>query len=383
MENTKHTAMSMLAGFFLLALALSAAEGQTKLPAVFSDHMVLQQKMKIPVWGLATPGSKITVRLHQQSKGTTANAEGQWRVNLNPLAAGGPHELAVMGADTLRFRDVMIGEVWLCSGQSNMEMPMVSNWATVNNFKAEVAAAHHPNLRLILINRAKSTKPLTEVDSKGWKICDTTSVKDFSATGYFFGRHLQEKLGVAVGLIQSAWGGTVVEAWTSGTSLKTIPDIAGFVETLERTRPDSIFDDTTYKQSLAEWQRGFADLDLASHGNGPAWFDPNLDDAGWQKMQIPTAWERAGMPAADGVVWFRKKIALPEAVAGQTLRLHLGPIDDFDWTYFNGTEIGNTNQWNAPRHYTVPGALVKSGENVIAVRVLDTVRNGGLWGNPE
>jgi sialate O-acetylesterase len=379
----KHVMNARLACLLALVVGLSEAKGQTKLPAVFSDHMVLQQKMKIPVWGVATLGSKIVVQLQQQRQSTTASSEGKWRVDLNAMPAGGPYELVVMSTDTLRFRNVMIGEVWLCSGQSNMEMPMVSNWATVNNSKAEVAAAQHPNLRLIIIKRAKSTKPRTEADSEGWKVCDTTSVKDFSAVAYFFGRHLQEKLGVPVGLIQSAWSGTVVEAWTSGISLKTVPDIAGFLETLEQTRADSIFDDTIYKRKLAEWQRSFADKDLASHGNGVPWFDPNLDDYDWQKMQLPTAWERAGLPAADGIAWFRKKITLPAALAGQPLQLHLGPVDDFDWTFFNGQEIGSTYQWNAPRHYTVPGALVKSGENVIAVRVLDTGGNGGLWGKPE
>ncbi|MGH7493432.1 MAG: sialate O-acetylesterase [bacterium] len=379
----KHAMNASLACLLALVVSLSKAEGQTKLPAVFSDHMVLQQKMKIPVWGVATPGSKIKVQLQQQRQSTTANVEGEWRVDLNPMPAGGPYELAVMGADTLRFRNVMIGEVWLCSGQSNMEMPMVSNWATVNNFKAEVAAAHHPNLRLMIIRRAKSTKPRTEIDSEGWKMCDTTSVKGFSAVAYFFGHHLQKKLGVPVGLIQSAWGGTVVEAWTSGASIKTVPDIAGFVETLERTRADSIFDDTIYKNNLVEWQRSFANKDLASHGNGVPWFDPELNDHDWPKMQLPTAWERAGLPSADGIVWFRKKIVLPATLAGQPLRLHLGPVDDFDWTFFNGKEIGNTNQWNAPRHYTAPGTLAKSGENVIAVRVLDTGGDGGLWGRPE
>ncbi len=379
----KYVMRLRLASLLVLAVILGTAQAQTQMPAVFSDHMVLQQKMKIPVWGVAKAGSKIVVQLQQQRQSTTADAAGKWRVDLNPMPAGGPYELAVIGADTLRFRNVMIGEVWLCSGQSNMEMPMVSNWATVNNFKAEVAAANYPQLRLIIIQRAKSTKPRTEVNSEGWKICDTTSVKDFSATAYFFGRHLQKKLGVPVGLIQSAWGGTVVEAWTSGTSLKTIPDLQVFVEMLERTRADSIFDDTIYKSNLVEWQRSFTDKDLASHGNGVPWFDPNLDDHEWSKMQLPTAWERAGLPAADGIVWFRKKISLPAALAGQPLQLRLGPVDDFDWTFFNGKEIGNTNQYNTPRRYAVPGAAVQAGENVIAVRVLDTGGDGGMWGKPE
>lgn len=367
----------------LLALAWSTAGAQTKLPAIFSDHMVLQQKMKIPVWGTSVPGATVTVQFHQQRKTARVDAQGHWRVNLNPVPAGGPYELVVGSSDTLRFRNVMVGEVWLCSGQSNMEMPLVSTWAKVNNFRQEVAAANHPDLRLIIIKRAKSTKLQSEADTEGWKVCDTTSVKNFSATAYFFGRHLQQKLGVPVGLIQSAWGGTVVEAWTSGASLKAIPDLKGFVEILEQTARDSIFNQALYEQNLQGWHRQLAELDLKAAGEGLPWFDPKRDDQSWQMMALPTAWERAGMPDVDGLVWFRKHVNLPETAAGQKLRLHLGPIDDFDWTFFNGREIGRTSVFNAPRQYEVPADLVQAGDNVVAVRVLDTGGLGGFYGKPE
>ncbi len=367
----------------LLALACSTAGAQTKLPVIFSDHMVLQQKMKIPVWGTSVPGRTVSVQFHQQRKTTRVDAQGHWRVILNPVPAGGPYELVVWSSDTLRFRNVMVGEVWLCSGQSNMEMPLVSTWAKVNNFQAEVAAAHHPNLRLLIIKRARSTRPRTSADTEGWKVCDSTTVRNFSATAYFFGRHLQQKLGVPVGLIQSAWGGTVVEAWTSGASLKTVPDIRGFVERLENTAPDSIFDQALYEQHLQAWQAEIAALDRKYAGNGPAWSEAQLDDRSWPEMSLPTAWEHAGMPEVDGLVWFRKHLDLPETAAGQKLRLHLGPIDDFDWTFFNGREIGRTSVFNAPRHYEVPAELVQAGDNVIAVRVLDTGGNGGFYGKPE
>ncbi|MGH7601730.1 MAG: sialate O-acetylesterase, partial [bacterium] len=180
---------------------LPTATAQIKLPAIFSGNMVLQRNAKIPIWGTAKPGQQITVTIHQQSKTSTADRDGKWRVDLAAMPAGGPYELTVSGAETITFKNVMIGEVWLCSGQSNMEMPMVSNWATVNNFKAEVAAANHPDLRLFIVKRAKSTKPRADVESEGWKMCDSTSVKNFSATAYFFGRHLQQKLGVPIGLI--------------------------------------------------------------------------------------------------------------------------------------------------------------------------------------
>ncbi len=364
---------------FLLASALSA---QIKLPAMFSDNMVLQRQIKIPVWGTAPAGSKVTVQLQQQTKTARADAAGKWRVNLEAMPAGGPHQLAIMSADTITLNNVMIGEVWLCSGQSNMEMPLVSTWAKVDNFEAEVAAANFPELRLFIAKRAKSTRPREDVESEGWKICDPTSVKDFSATAFFFGRHLQQKLGVPVGLMQSAWGGTVVEAWTSGASLKTMPDIASFVHALETTTRDSIFDSKIFEMKLQEWYAALEAKDAATQGQR-AWSSAEYDDFAWPVMNLPQKWERAGLPSFDGLLWYRKTVTLPEAFAGQSLTLELGPIDDYDWTFFNGVQIGTTPSYNALRRYQVPRELVRPGKNLIAIRVLDTGGDGGLYGRPE
>jgi sialate O-acetylesterase len=345
--------------------------------------MVLQRNAKIPIWGTAKPGQQITVKIHQQSKTAATDRDGKWRVELAAMKAGGPYELVVSGAETITLKNVMIGEVWLCSGQSNMEMPMVSTWATVNNFKAEVAAANYPDLRLCIVQRAKSTKPRTDVESEGWKACDSTSVKNFSATAYFFGRHLQQKLGVPVGLIQSAWGGTVVEAWTSSAPLKTVPDIAGFVRMLETSPLDSIFDESTFAAKMAAWNHQLEESDNAAQGAGLSWNHPDFDDSNWPTMSLPNNWERLGLPTFDGIVKFRKVVQLPESFGRQNLQLNLGPIDDADVTYFNGMQVGATNVWNRHRHYRVPADLPNAGKNVIAVRVLDTGGNGGMYGHPE
>ncbi len=381
MQSEFTTRLGQALALFMSLLA-SALEAQIKLPAMFSDNMVLQQHSKIPIWGTAPVGSKVTVQLQQQMKTTKTSAEGKWRVNLEAMPAGGPHRLVVSGADTITFNNVMIGEVWLCSGQSNMEMPLVSTWAKVENFAAEVAAANFSNLRLFIAKRAKSTKPQTEVASEGWKVCDPNSVKDFSATAYFFGRHLQQKLGVPVGLMQSAWGGTVVEAWTSSASLKTIPDIAGFVRTLETTARDSIFDPKIFEAKLAEWYRALEKKDATTQGSR-AWSSAEYDDFAWQSMSLPQKWERAGLPGFDGLLWYRKSFDVPASFVGQALTLELGPIDDYDWTFFNGTPIGATPSYNAPRRYQVPSELVRPGKNMIAIRVLDTGGDGGLYGRPE
>jgi sialate O-acetylesterase len=359
------------------------ATAQIKLPAIFSDNMVLQRNAKIPIWGTEKPGQQIIVKIQQQRKTTKADRDGKWRVDLAAMPTGGPYELAVSGVETITFKNVMIGEVWLCSGQSNMEMPMESTWATVNNFKAEVAAANYPELRLFIVKRARSSKPRADVESEGWKICDSTSVKNFSATAYFFGRHLQQKLGVPVGLIQSAWGGTVVEAWTSSFTLKNVPEMTGFVKMLATSPLDSIFDESTFAAKMAAWNRQLEDSEKASQETGLPWNHPDFDDSKWLTMTLPNNWERAGLPTFDGIVKFRKAVQLPESFNKQNLQLNLGPIDDADVTYFNGVQIGAANIWNQYRHYRAPADLSKAGKNTIAVRVLDTGGNGGLYGKPE
>jgi sialate O-acetylesterase len=367
----------------VILISFQPGIAQIKLPALFSDNMLLQRNVKIPIWGTEKPGQKITVKIHQHSKTTTADRNGKWRVNLAAMKAGGPYELTVSGTETITFKNVMIGEVWLCSGQSNMEMPLVSTWAPVNNFKAEVAAANYPDLRFFIVKRAKSTKPRADVESEGWRVCDSISVKSFSATAYFFGRHLQQKLGVPVGLIQSAWGGTIVEAWTSRATLKTVPDMAGFVKLLETSPLDSIFDETTFAVKMAAWNRQLDEMDAAASKNGTSWNHPDFDDSAWPTMLLPQPWERAGLPAFDGIVKFRKVIQLPASFNKQNLHLNLGPIDDADVTYFNGVQIGAMSIYNQHRHYLVPANLLKAGENVIAVRVLDSGGNGGLYGKSE
>ncbi|MDZ7291793.1 MAG: sialate O-acetylesterase [candidate division KSB1 bacterium] len=378
-----YVVLTMLVIGIVLTSFPAGAVAQVKLPAIFSNNLVLQRNAKIPVWGTAEPGNQITVKIHRQKKTTKADQTGKWRIDLAPMPAGGPYELVVVGSEMIKFTNVMIGEVWLCSGQSNMEMPMVSTWAKVNNFKDEVAAANYPDLRLFIVHRAKSTRPRTDVESEGWKICDSTSIKNFSATAYFFGRHLQQRLGVPVGLIQSAWGGTVVEAWTSSATLKTVPDMAGFIRMLETSPLDSIFDESAFAAKMAEWNRQLDELDAKSQEAGSRWNLPDFDDSTWPTMLLPNNWERAGLPTFDGIVKFRKVVQLPESFGKQNLHLNLGPIDDADVTYFNGVQIGATNIWNQHRHYRVPADLPKIGNNVIAVRVLDTGGGGGLYGKPE
>ena len=203
----------------LLSCSLSA---QVKLPTFFSNNMVLQQGMEIPVWGWASPGEKVLVMLDKSTASAKANKEGKWSLRLPAMNYGGPHKLTVKGKNLQTFENVMIGEVWVCSGQSNMEFYLVNS----NNGDAEVAASGNPQIRLFTVKKRISQKPQDQLEDGEWLPCSPESSPRFSAVGYFFGRALYEKLKVPIGLINSSWGGTIAETWTSNETMEMNPDFA-------------------------------------------------------------------------------------------------------------------------------------------------------------
>lgn len=352
-----------------------------RLPKLFSNNMVLQQNKEIPVWGTATAGGKVIVEIAGQSKSTTVNSAGRWRVNLGALSAGGPHVLTIVGKDSLIFENVMVGEVWLCSGQSNMEWPLYEG-AKILNYDQEVAAADYPNIRLFQVDHTMKNLPIRDVNSVGWKECSPENIIGFSAVAYFFGRNLHKNLNIPIGLIQSTWGGTPAEAWTSAASLRENPDFSKIIYAIQRSG-ESVKDHwDVYRQRLAPWnkevQEKIDDSGISSRG----WESSDFKPVGWSEMQLPTTWEQAGLDV-DGIVWFRKEISVPDAWQGQDLTLSLGPINDFDITWFNGKKVGSENHYIIPRRYKIPGQLVNSGRNVIVVLVLDLGNRGGIYGEPK
>jgi len=348
-----------------------------KLPALFSDNMVLQQKMSCPLWGWAEDGTPVTAEINGNQAKTRAR-NGRWQVKLPVMEAGGPYTLTISTPEkTIELKDVMVGEVWICSGQSNMEWPV----ETSNNAEAEIAAAKYPNLRLFTVEKATADKPLQDVTGK-WVVCSPETVGDFSAVGYFFGRDLLKSGVKPIGLIDTTWGGTPAEAWTSMEILKIDPDFAPIlaretdakriqaqlkkkygVKLMDKRDPDAIMADTTTVE------------------NG--WTNMDVDLSEWDTMVLPALWEDTGLNI-DGVVWFRREVTIPQEWAGRDLTLKLSAIDDWDITYFNGVQIGRTMRevpapYRTPRIYAVPADLVKAGRNVIAVRVFDGQGGGGIY----
>ena len=365
----------------LLALCATACSPSTPatdltLPVLFTDHMVLQRDTPIAVWGWASPTGIVSVTIDDRQATTQVDADSAWRLTLPPMPVGGPHTLTIAGADTLRLTDVLVGEVWVASGQSNMEWPVQAS----NDADAEIQAADYPNIRLFKVARTVAYTPQKQVEAEGWHAVTPETIPDFSAVAYFYGRRLYEDLNVPIGLIETAWGGTPAEAWTSGPALNAAmddfsEDIAAMTSADDPSMP--------YEAQRAAWLQAFTDQDQGYQNGQPLWIAPDFDDAPWPTMDVPQLWESTGLPGYDGVVWFRKSFDLPAAWEGRDLDLHLAMIDDVDTTWVNGVLVGHTAQWNQPRAYTVPADALTPGRNVIAIRVLDTGGGGGIYGEAD
>jgi len=368
---------------FLTALCiflLDTSYAQVVLPACFTDNMVLQQQTKVNLWGTETPGKSFTIITSWNNKtyNVATNEHGDWKIKIATPVYGGPYTITFNDGQVETLKNILIGEVWVCSGQSNMEMPMTSFYGDVVNLQYELTdAANYPGIRFLKIDNKTSFSPLTNVQTKGaWAVCDPKTVRDFSAVAYFFAKNLFKDKHMPIGIINSTWGGTVAEAWTSGDALKTMPAFAPFVKAAEDGLTQEKID-AQYQKEINSWIDSINIKDPAYQNGKLFWAEPGFDDANWAKMTLPTYWEQAGVPDYDGTMWFRKKVTIPASWAGKDLVLNMGGIDDYDVSYFNGAKIGHTELFILKRNYTIPGKLIKAGENTIAIRVFD---NGGLGG---
>lgn len=382
---------ALIAGVCFITAGISQASGGTpansfstdsvRLPVVFGNSMVLQRRIKIPVWGFASPGGKIFVRLGNDESVTTVHQDGHWDLHLAPLPAGGPFEMAVVcGKDSIVYENVMIGDVWICAGQSNIDMP-VAGWGKVKDYKQKVAEADYPKIRLFKVERSKSFLPKLGLHSTGWHECSPESVPDFSAVAYFFGRDLYKALKVPIGLVNSSWGGTIIEAWMSDSSLEKIPAFAGIVRRV-KAHPNEDLLEKKYHEDVENWWRAVERKDSSFHGESESWSGPALDDSGWGEMRLPGFWEKAeqGLRNCDGVVWFRRKITVPIAASGQMAVLDLGRIFDMGSTWWDGCLIGRTKERGMKGVYRIPSALVNAGANTIAFQVINLFGYGGIIG---
>lgn len=347
----------------------------------FQHHAVLQRDRPIPVWGTTSPHGQVRLEIAGQRARTQADADGRWLLRLPPLPAGGPHTLVATGPDgEARLEDVLIGEVWLCSGQSNMEWSLE---ATAQDPELPTGSGLD-RVRLLTLGTPAQLGRQHRIDGR-WRPCDRETLAAFSAVGGWFGRRLHTALDVPIGLIGNAWGGTRVQAWISREALALEPEgrdeLAAYDYALHLDTSDG-----TLPLDIQEWLRRAGPQDTGNRGLEEGWAEPDFDDADWATMELPTSWQRHGHPGS-GVFWFRRRVALPAGWASRELQLELGAIDKHDDTYAGGRRVGGLSwetgpdSWRTPREYRVPaGSAAEDGTLTLAVRARSHVYDGGLRG---
>jgi sialate O-acetylesterase len=346
---------------------------------MFSDHMVLQRNAADAIFGTATPNTQVFVQVAGQSASATAGADGRWMAHLQPMPAGGPYQMTITGDGTVTFKDVMVGEVWLASGQSNMEF----RERDADDF-AQAKTEADPAVRMFTVGRNSAELP--QAQCKGdWELAGAEGIGYFSAVAYSFAAELHRRLRVPVGILQSSWGGTTAEAWTSreglDSDLSTRPIIESYLDSL------TTYDQrkAAYEDALNAWYAGRTDG--VNQGFIDGWASENFNDSAWQTVALPNTIRSIEGKNRNGAFWFRRTFELPPSMEGKTLLLEIGKIDHFDRTYVNGQMVGMTdaeqpNAFVTPRIYNVPAAALHSGTNSLAIRVFNPDGAGGFTSDP-
>ena len=393
MTNLKKIITTLVGSLILLSLLLISScankipsAKNVTLPSIFSNHMVIQRDSKITVWGNADSASGVVaVKFNGQEEFADVSKEGKWSLQLKPISAGGPFNLEVISKDTIIYKDVLIGDVWLCSGQSNMEMSVVQSL----NATEEIKNANYKRIRLITVPREASGEPLDDFPGS-WAVCSSDVIENFTAVGYFFGRKLYEELNIPIGLIHSSWGGTPIESWMNYSTLQNDTNFLPIISRYEEDMKDYPSRLKEYEEIVKRIQsnktiRPMFQVDEGNKGVAKGYGKKEFNDKDWKEMNLPQLWEEQKDMEIDGAVWFRKTIMIPEDWVDSDLVVELGAIDDFDETYFNGRKIGATgidipSFWTHKRKYNVDKQFVRKGKAVIAIRVFDHFAGGGFKG---
>jgi sialate O-acetylesterase len=346
-----------------------------RLPLLLSDGMVLQRGDGVKIWGWADADEKVTINFAGKTYSDTAGKDGTWAVAIYALKAGGPYDMEINGNNHITLENIMIGDVWICSGQSNMVLPMDR---VKERYEDVIARSDNAAIRQFTVPlRYDFNAPQDDLKSGSWKSANPESILQFSATGYFFAKSLFEKYHVPIGLINASVGGSPAEAWLSEDALKQFP---AHLETAEK------FKDSTYLNRIADkdkaisdaWYRLLQQKDKGMAEGQKPWFDPAYDASGWVTMNVPGYWADGPLGNVNGVVWFRKEIDVHASMVGRPARLLLGRVVDSDRTYLNGKFVGSVSYQYPPRRYDVPENLIKEGKNIIVVRVVNNIGRGGF-----
>lgn len=354
-------------------LAHLSVKAEVRLPQLVGDHMVLQRNTKVNIWGWASPAEKVTVKFRGKTYHATTAASGKWKIVLPALKPGGPYTMDITGTNHINIQDILVGDVWFCSGQSNMVVPMER---VKEKFPDEIEKANYPQIRNFFIPTVSDVEKVHEDLPPGkWMVTNPQTVFNFGAASYFFAKELYTKYHVAIGIINSSVGGTPIQAWISEDGIKEIPQYSSRLKQLKDTAYlNPILRRATLRRNPSGKQH---EADLGLTGSRP-WYAAGYNPVGWHSFWLPGYWADQGIKGLNGVVWFRKEIDLPSDMAGKAAKLFMGRIVDADQTYVNGVEVGNITYQYPPRRYNVPANLLKAGKNVIVVRIVNTAGKGGF-----
>ena len=361
----------------MLLVIGNQAQSQVTVAKIFSDNMVLQRNGLIPVWGTAKANDKITILFHNQTKLTKADKSGNWIIRLDNELAGGPYNLIIKGKQTIEIKNVLVGEVWLCSGQSNMEWSVGQSY----NAKNEIAdAENYPNIRHIKIEKTINSIPNKDLKNSNWTVCNAANVPDYTGIGFFFAKELYNKLHVPIGIINSSWGGTNIETWISRDAFESSPEFKEMITNMPKVSLDSLskLKGSDITKRIEKLQDSKLDNPYTN-----AFKNLSYNDLKWPELNEPEVWDQQSLGDFDGVVWLRKTIILTAEDVKTEGILELSKIDDDDETYVNGIKVGATNGWDLRRKYKILVGTLKEGTNVIAVRVVDGGGGGGIYGDSK
>ncbi|MBN1416988.1 MAG: beta galactosidase jelly roll domain-containing protein [Bacteroidales bacterium] len=358
----------------IMGMQTSMLWGNIRLPRIIGSNMVIQRNAPVTIWGWADARERVTIDFKGNTLSSRADDEGKWKIIFPSMEAGGPYSMIIKGKNTIELENIMVGEVWICSGQSNMEFNVIRSV----NGKKEVESADYPEIRFFDVPNTIAFRPAEDLSGGEWMVCSRATVADFSAVGYFFGRNLYENLNVPIGLIGTNWGGTLIESWTSDDALYNVPERKNRVDELQNV--DILKLEKEQKLKLDNIKKQITGTTDGIVNGKAIWAGADFDDTGWPAIEVPGLWERTLLPGLDGVVWFRCEVEIPEEMVNKETVLSLGMIDDSDMTWINGILVGQTlNRYNQDRYYTVPAGTLRPGKNVITVRVDDTGGGGGMW----
>lgn len=346
------------------------------LSPILSDGMVLQRETPVKIWGQGLPGKEVKVLFREKTYTTLSDDQGQWSLYLDPQTPGGPFTMEIThGGQKVTINDILVGDVWLLGGQSNMELPV---GRTLDLYEEEVKDARNPFIRQFTVPMLYDFHgPRAELEGGAWKAVTPENVLDFSAAGYFFARELYAKYQVPIGLVQTAVGGTPVEAWISEPVLRKI---GGYEEILAKCKDDRFVQGTISSelQRMDEWYRKLNEEDRGCQGGVNLWSKPDFDDSRWPEFKVPGFWTGSELEGVHGAVWFRKQFTVPAEMLQYDALLRLGAIIDADDAYINGVPVGKTDYKYPPRKYPVPRGVLRAGVNTIAVRVICNRETGGF-----